>query len=110
MTREEILGMEAGPKLDGMIGEFITGVMVDCYTTLPYSTDIKAAWEVVEKIFKEKWETNLYNSTDSVNYTWDCRLFKEDLYRVIAHGKTAPEAICKAALLAALKEKAEVEG
>ena len=55
----------------------------------PYSTDIAAAWEVVEKFeyidvrrFKDHWGCTVYGQTVT--------------------GKTAPEAICKASLLAVM--------
>jgi hypothetical protein len=111
MTREDILGMEVGPKLDGMIGEFVTGVMVDCYTTLPYSTDIKAAWEVVEKMRNRPGCTGCKACIEIHGTDFDNESDKP--YLAFIHGQeaqglTAPEAICKAALLVVLEEKAEV--
>ena len=38
--------MEAGRELDKLIAEKVMG----CYNLTHYSTDIKAAWEVVEKL------------------------------------------------------------
>jgi hypothetical protein len=61
--------------------------------------DIAAAWQVVEKLRGKGWVMTL-----SVNHyqtePWDCRLFLEERKREIAHGATAPEAICRAALAA----------
>jgi hypothetical protein len=107
MTREEILGMEAGPKLDGMIGEFITGVMVDYYITLPYSTDIKAAWEVWNKMLEN------FPEKESPALEFILALLDGDIcttYRDLVYlfKKVTPEAICKAALLAVMEEKTEV--
>ena len=121
MTREEILRMEVGPKLDGMIGEFVTGVMVDCYTTLPYSTDIKEAWEVVEKmLYTPCSDGDCYRFKLAGYLGAFLAVFEHHLYsdeepwskheHFEGRGKTAPEAICKAALLAMLEENAEVEG
>lgn len=63
------------------------------YRTFNPSTDISAAWEVVEKMDKDG---------------WDLRLIKSDDYREVAFGaytvlnRDVPEAICKAALLTKL--------
>jgi hypothetical protein len=70
-----------------------------------YSEDISAAWEVVEKLREiweevsvvsdsKGWETFLYHSGDDK--------YPDDVW-VNAQAKTAPEAICKAALLAVME-------
>ena len=64
-----------------------------------YSTDISAAWEVVEKMVKEYGDF-VIDYDDSYNGgQWSASV---DKLRVAALAKTAPEAICKAALLAKL--------
>ena len=71
MTRDEILKLEAGRELDALVAEKVMGLLVTNHGTAkiiygkvevdgkehvtfspvrPYSTDIAAAWEVVEKM------------------------------------------------------------
>lgn len=57
-----------------------------------YSTDIRAAWEVVEKFTSERW-VELGNSRGG----WECLIGGDAGY-----AKNAPLAICRAALLAVL--------
>jgi len=65
-----------------------------------YSTDIAAAWTVVEYMRAEGWDFEL------VTRIWGRIGWRATLYscRVAwsAYGSTAPEAICRAALVAAL--------
>ena len=115
LTREEILAMEPGKKLNIAVAtnvfnwklELRSGYvennwitengLVDINMWNP-SEDISAAWEVAEKfnqfdVMKAKgWEKQ-----------YDCRIWvgiTGDQWA--AQGKTAPEAICKVALLAVL--------
>jgi hypothetical protein len=60
------------------------------------STDIKAAWEVVEKIQEDRgWLIELDNKSQE----WYCCVIADHHY--VGAGETAPLAICKAALAAA---------
>lgn len=110
LTREEILAMEPGDKLDEWVALKIMGfeksnlrdgwVRVGALATYPkrYSKDISAAWEVLNKMIEKGAEVNVgfYEQWDcSIDYPIDCN------WRETA--KTAPEAICKAALLAVLE-------
>lgn len=114
MTREEILKMEAGPEMDRLVAEKVMRfVFEDLPLTdedkpeprtfwigppMPYSTNIKAAWMVVEKMHDSGWFfsiTRYSNCTDP----WNAE-FGSVLPRV--HAPTAPLAICRAALLAVL--------
>lgn len=126
MNKEEILAMEAGLELDMLVGQYVIGfedylkesgkrpVVRDGrygknYFDLPnYSTDISAAWEVVEKLR----ETHCYKI-----YDYGRNMHKNDPHHVTfspsekgwehsneARASTAPEAICKAALLAVMEE------
>jgi hypothetical protein len=144
MTRDEILGLEAGNNLDILVAEKVfgwrkgtneynilgwqwskrdgtpvlddswDGVWVTPLSCTPnYSTDIKAAWEVVEKM-REK---SFYVRVNSIGKYFECCFIKNFVNENNTPGsfiglsntcKTAPEAICKAALLAVLEEKAEV--
>lgn len=71
-----------------------------------FSTDISAAWPVVEKLAKE----NLFCSLDYLREQhwrdgrgdWRCRVVR-GVKIEFAVAKEAPEAICKAALLAKLE-------
>lgn len=58
----------------------------------PYSTDISAAWEVIEKFPRFEIEKNEEG-------IW-CALMDEKWKRFVGYGDTVPEAIAKAALLA----------
>ncbi|ETT55209.1 hypothetical protein BSK66_31175 [Paenibacillus odorifer] len=123
LTREEILAMEPGPALDEITAEIACGRKVRMlnevtnnsfkpqydkkvidegagrYNIIPrYSSDISAAWEVLEK-FKQ------YSVMKAAGWgkEYDCRIWvgiTGDQWSVQA--KTASEAICKAALLAVL--------
>lgn len=103
MTREEILTMKPGRVLDMRVAQFVIGgSWID--DVPDFSTRLSAAWEVVEKfpIIKitrvEIFEGNYYHAVEiSANTETDSPLRVE--------AKTAPEAICKAALLAVLGEE-----
>ena len=118
MIKEEILAMKAGRELNIRVAEDIMGrkstkdeIFGDMertsdgvFSTLqPYSEDISAAWQVMEKmkgynpgitfdIHSQKWEAAF--SAREADFT--CPV-------VLAN--TVPEAICKAALLALLEVK-----
>ena len=117
MTREEILALPVGRELDALVALRVYGLeeitvvgkhyFIDPLDTpLPlYSTDISAAWEVVEKVQER------YNFFLAYNHkTKDFQVFidvpNEDEDATIIHyeydAPTAPEAICKAALLAVM--------
>lgn len=99
MNREEILRMEAGRELDSEVNFLIFG-----YDTKPpeYSILIEEAWEVVEALHEKHFTL--------------VRLPEGGTYSVCFNGKvvvvcdTAPEAICKAALLAIMENKSEGGG
>lgn len=65
------------------------------FVTEKYSTDISAAWEIIEKFPRFEIEKN----SEGI---W-CVLMDEKWNRFVGYGETAPEAICKAALLAKMK-------
>jgi hypothetical protein len=116
MDRESILKMEPGREMDVLVAEKVLGYEVGgdiiespfpedmpgdflFIETAPhrkplkkYSTDIAAAWEVAEKfndgIKLESWD----------GYTVEICYPK----CIKVHARTAPEAICKAALLTIL--------
>lgn len=109
MTREEILRMPAGREMDALIAEKVMGHVVnknaklftrweteigysEGFTSLSrYSTDIRDAWEVVEKF--------------PVFYFESCKELKEYFsmigsdFESSATAETAPLSICRSALL-----------
>jgi hypothetical protein len=118
MTPEDIENMQAGREMDILIIRAVFGLepqscMVgghppDCTGNVSYpkySTDIAAAWLVVEKlrevtplgdIHLERWDNRWAVSTcfDRASGGWDG----------FTYGDTAPLAICRAALLAVINE------
>ncbi|MMZ59643.1 hypothetical protein D1872_216930 [compost metagenome] len=116
MTIEEMLALDPGRELDAHIAVMVMGfkevtIVGNHYFTDPidtslkeYSMDISAAWEVVEKFpyaiisRAEIFEENNYHAVEiytDVEMGLSARV----------EAKTAPEAICKAALLAVLGEE-----
>jgi len=118
MTREEILNMPAGREMDALIAKEVMGWVLNPpnvrghgwlihdhkmigINSLPYfSTDIAAAWEVVEK---EEHGFSLW-----VSGVRSAPLCKAEIIigdnRYGCYANTAPLAICRAALLAVLED------
>ena len=96
MSKQEILTMEAGDKLDELIAGEIFHWVYKARVMPHYSTDISAAWQVVEKLIK-RYVFDLY--FDDVGDCWVCKLF-DGHQEYKGYGWAAPEAICKAALIA----------
>jgi hypothetical protein len=107
MTKEEIMQLE-GRKLDEQIAKQIFDLIVDnaLWFTFErvdsdfrplkaYSSDISAAWEVVEKILSKGLSIKLECEGEDYAF-WIIDGGK----KIYEYGKTAPEAICKAALIA----------
>ena len=130
MTREEILSMSAGRELDELIAEKVMGYVFVSDKGLPqgkifrnefnlaiyaidYSSNILSTWEVVEKfeslsihkgvllngIGKQLQGKGVWDKGYKCEIVVDMPNFKT----VCAIGTTAPEAICRAALLATLE-------
>lgn len=115
--------MEAGRELDALIAERIFGLRVEWEQeylgeTIPsskqladqydengilpmYSTDIAAAWGVIEKLAIHMIQFRLEQTGSGITFAkfFDCTI---DMQKVIggAHADTAPLAICRAALKA----------
>lgn len=91
---------------------------IPTWRPVPYSTDISAAWQVIEELSKE-WTEN--NKPISIEVIYDCGAYetkietwnenKHDWNEPILSGscEAAPEAICKAALIARLDEIKRLE-
>jgi len=115
MTPEEIQAMNPGRELDAEVALAVMGfkeitIVGKHYFTDPidtslkiYSSDLNAAWEVVERFKNEGYLFSLKNLVGGkyeftlTDWGRKCDVFSRQ-------GETAPEAICKAALLAVLGE------
>lgn len=99
MTKEEIRDLMPGSDMDRLVAQKVMGG--EATSGVPeYSTDLKAAWEVLGRF---EWVSLLKGGVGM----WTCTLrlyqgiaFKE--YQALS--RQAPEAICKAALFAALAD------
>lgn len=65
-----------------------------------YSTDIAAAWQVVEKLGSEKFMFDLKRRYSICGWGWDAEFADYNWKEYEADGVTAPHAICLAALKA----------
>lgn len=102
MNREEILAVEPGEELDLEVA--LKVIRIAPYSPEPYSTDILAAWKVVDELIKLGFYPDIdYLRKDYGQGRWRC-IVRTNLPRIhfIDVRKEAPEAICKAALLATL--------
>lgn len=112
MKREEILAMKPGERLDRVVALRVMGyeesktmkgwVRMGALATYPkrYSTDISAAWEVVRRISKD-YGVNVYEEDGA---PCECTLVRYPETVAVVGGSSAPEVICKAALLAVLED------
>lgn len=99
-----------GRELDILVAEKVMGIIPKIetyktmgkeeYTNIPvnvpdYSTNIAAAWEIVEKMIEEGYDWELYSFKTAPEYHWRvfCRGFG-------SYEATAPLGICLAALKA----------
>ena len=124
MNKEDILNMEAGEELDELIAEKVMGFIklpfpglpkfqkptddgvIPLYYTPKYSTDISAAWEVVEKILKMPSSVNIQCDFHSDGNYFACYIHpypRDETKLIMEHAPTAPLAICRAALLAVME-------
>lgn len=120
LTREQVLALKSGNNLDLIVaievlghepGEFKDGwiKLGPKFEGCPkrYSTDMSAAWEVTEQMRKTHWST-LDSGLKIINRPevkpFSCSFGKYGIpgTSVYAEANKAPEAICKAALLAVL--------
>ena len=93
--------LKAGGYLDALIGEQVFGIAQDPHGEAvevpPYSTDIGAAWQIVEHLTSNGSDTFRCQNYD--DGTWDAWFHIYDMRcKGYAHADTAPLAICKAAL------------
>jgi hypothetical protein len=118
VTKEEILAMRAGKDLNITVAEKVMGNkfaqdetfgdmevsegMVYGYLQ-PYSEDITAAWQVMEKM--KGYNPRVEFDTHSQKWEATFSVREADFTCPVVLAGTAPEAICKAALLALLEVK-----
>jgi hypothetical protein len=98
LTREQILAMPAGYKLDTLIEQHVFGRTV--VWSEDYSTDIRMAWQVVEKIARQGTLLSI-----AVGPYGDQGVKTSVMFFGMDGGvveDSAPLAICRAALLAQL--------
>ena len=105
LIAERVMGWELDDLPEGVVweGNSETGGGVTARTAVPrYSTDIAAAWEVVEKIRGAGFTFSLWDNANQYAAPWDCRFTHRDDVgqKGIAIEGTAPHAICLAALRA----------
>lgn len=109
ITDEQILNLPPGRDLDSHIALRVMGfkqitIVGKYYFTDPidtqlksYSTDIAAAWEVLQHLKNKGAEINV-----GFFEQWDCSIDYPIGCNWRSEAETAPEAICKAALLAVI--------
>lgn len=127
--RDKIMAMKAGKLIDSLIAEDVMGWHLgdswggaDWHTRdhefaesvfrFRPSTEITAAWIVVEKLKSIEKRTSRnrpisvieVGGYSSSEFIWQCRL-KDLINEIRVEAPTAPEAICKAALLCCLEGK-----
>ncbi|WP_211750425.1 hypothetical protein [Paenibacillus sp. Marseille-Q4541] len=109
ITDEEILNLPPGRDLDAHVALRVMGfkeitIVGKHYFTDPidtklklYSTDISAAWEIVDKL-KIQIIPQSIGAPDQLSYL---AIYNNEPFesKVEVFGRTAPEAICKAALI-----------
>lgn len=64
-----------------------------------FSTDIQAAWIVVEAMRAQAWQIQL-NTNDYLYDSWSCAFFHHEHKQAVASGGTVQIAICRAAVAA----------
>jgi len=114
MKPEDIENMQAGREMDILIINAVFGLepqscMVGGHppgctgnvSYLPYSTDIAAAWQVVEKLLAD--DITLHLQCDNGEYRAG-ELYWNGEWSKFADADTAPLAICRFALLAVREE------
>lgn len=107
MIVDEIRTAPAGPRMDKLVAELVMGQVwqgghpIPNYDgrwswPAPYSTDIAAAWEVVERLAK----THRVLVSGGIKLPWQCDVMPHPFATpTFAEAETAPLAICRVALL-----------
>ena len=102
--------MDAGPEMDELVAERVMGSprpgpgFVRWAPVPRYSTDIAAAWQVVERLRGQHWWPAVLTQ-NNVAFPWSCEaippLDNSPGGMVWGYGTTAPQAICRCALAVA---------
>jgi len=116
----KIRNMQPGPELDAWVMKYVfkaekknsgeefyweTDDEVECWPHwFSPSTDIAAAWEVVEAL-RSKYEVRIHVFADLAYVT----LYRDYRIAEVVQSRSVPEAICKAALLAVMDGEDEHE-
>ncbi|ANY67300.1 hypothetical protein BBD42_13060 [Paenibacillus sp. BIHB 4019] len=104
MNWEQVMGLESGIETDVLIAEMIFGLEVDARFSIhlkdgvweplsKYSSDISAAWLVVQHFVQRDCEVDVRYSGE-----WECSIDTPSISST-GSGNAAPTAICRAALL-----------
>lgn len=122
MNKEKIENMKAGREMDALVWQALNdhtlnvltcrhvdgdiqpnaGYPIGHISPPPYSTDISAAWLVVEKMHDSGWASSIEN--DIHQYNCDFSNVEGIHAMVRMYGYTAMLAICRAAIMAKLHE------
>lgn len=111
MTNDEIDKLEVGFELDALVAEKIfNDTPPRGYGVPDYSTDIAAAWEVVEKMASKGFDAEVMSLSSGLpsvddNHRCYCEFqvpWRIGFNRLRAFAPTVPLAICRAALKAVL--------
>jgi hypothetical protein len=109
MNKQDILSLKAGEELDELVGERVLNGLahLDVDRTIvsskSYSRDNVAMWDIINIFVKNNFK---YTVTNNTEYEHSCIFDSlESHKRYIAHCDNLPEAVCKAALMAALGEE-----
>ncbi|WP_028609218.1 BC1872 family protein [Paenibacillus harenae] len=105
LTREKVLAMKPGRELDALVAERVMGIILpNIHNANFYSTDIDAAWELVEKMRDNKIYLDIRVWPDEYQVLPHENENNKLVYEWIVKRKSLTEAICKAALLTTIKE------
>lgn len=97
LTREQVMAMEPGQKLDELISNHV--FKMDMVAHVHYSTNVETAWMILNELESEEWSMSVSKN--------DCHFYLQDQGLItkttgVIQAESTPEAICKAALLAVL--------
>lgn len=97
MKRQVVLAMKPGEEIDLLIKEKIFGFQrFEEGSNKKYSSDISAAWEIINIMLKRNFLYNILYLDDKHVCSFD-NIYNHRRYMV--HADSPEEAICKAALL-----------
>ncbi len=102
MTREEVQAIPVGRELDAAVAERFMGYDW-CQSPPPYSTEIAAAWTVVEKLRTRFTTLSIVSQNGWHVIAWDEGASRMPSNVICADGTDFPDVVCRAALLACLE-------